>query len=143
MNDYWGSICTRSLILQFVEWPILDPLPSIGFTAFILVNVVRNLWITGKLFFQAVPDRQLRRTIESRLPLIPGIAAVHHLHLWSLDGEHHVLTAHVVLKASDDIHHPQLKAAIAKALDEYPLEHTTIEVEHSEEFCRDGAAVSK
>ena len=134
----WLAVLIVAAIMQFVAWPILDPLLSIGFTVFILVNVVRNLWATGKLFFQAVPDAQLRQTIESALLQIPGIEAIHHLHLWSLDGEHHVLTAHVVVDDSDNSHrHLQLKADIADVLARFDLQHTTIEIELSREDCRD------
>ena len=63
----WLAVLIVATIMQFADLPILDPLLSIGFTLFILVNVVRNLWSTGKLFFQAVPDVQLRQTIESAL----------------------------------------------------------------------------
>ena len=134
----WLAVLIVATIMQFVAWPILDPLLSIGFTLFILVNVVRNLWATGKLFFQAVPDAQLRQTIESALLQIPGIEAIHHLHLWSLDGEHHVLTAHVVVDDSDSSdRHLQLKADIADVLAQFELQHTTIEIELSRENCRD------
>jgi cobalt-zinc-cadmium efflux system protein len=134
----WLTVLIVATIMQFVAWPILDPLLSIGFTLFILVNVVRNLWATGKLFFQAVPDGQLRQTIESALLRIPGIQAIHHLHLWSLDGEHHVLTAHVVVDEPDNSdYHLQLKAEIAEVLAQFELAHTTIEIELSRENCRD------
>ena len=134
----WLAVLIVATIMQFVAWPILDPLLSIGFTLFILVNVVRNLWATGKLFFQAVPDRQLRQTIESSLLRIPGIEEIHHLHLWSLDGEHHVLTAHVVVDEPDNSDcHLQLKAEIAEVLAQFELAHTTIEIELSRENCRD------
>ncbi len=46
----WVAVLVVSVILQFVDWPILDPLLSVGFTLFILVNVIRNLWATGKIF---------------------------------------------------------------------------------------------
>ena len=135
----WVAILILALVLQLVDLPILDPLLSIGFTLFILVNVVRNLWLTGKLFFQAVPDKHLREDVQASLMAVTGVADVHHLHLWSLDGEHHVLTAHVVTQAPlGTAEHRQLKAAIAAALAGYRLAHTTIEIEQGEEPCRDG-----
>lgn len=52
----WVAVLIVSIILIFVDWPILDPLLSIGFTLFILVNVLRHLGSTVKLFVQASPD---------------------------------------------------------------------------------------
>lgn len=135
----WLAILIIAIILQFAEWPILDPLLSIGFTLFILFNVARNLWITGKLFFQAVPDKALHDEIKQALTSIEGIREIHHLHLWSLDGEHHVLTAHLLLD-NDNFsakYYLTMKQTVADILSEYDLAHTTIELELLQESCRD------
>lgn len=135
----WVAILIIAIILQFAEWPILDPLLSIGFTLFILFNVARNLWITGKLFFQAVPDKALHDEIKQALTSIEGIREIHHLHLWSLDGEHHVLTAHLTLD-NDNFsanYYLAMKQTVADILSQYDLAHTTIELELLQEGCRD------
>jgi cobalt-zinc-cadmium efflux system protein len=134
----WVAVLIVSIILQFVNWPILDPLLSIGFTLFILVNVIRNLWTTGKLFFQAVPNLKLHNEIRETLLGVEYIHDIHHQHLWSLDGEHHVLTLHLVVQNSFPMHkYSTTKAAVANALEPYELSHTTIEIELKEEPCRD------
>jgi len=134
----WVAVLIVAVVLQFVDWPILDPLLSISFTLFILFNVVRNLKSTAKLFFQAVPDKKLMRKIKDTLLEISQIEEVHHLHLWSLDGEHHVLTTHVKTRISmNNEAHRELKASITAALEIFDLDHTTIEIELDEEQCRD------
>jgi cobalt-zinc-cadmium efflux system protein len=134
----WVAVLIVSVVLQFKEWPILDPILSIAFTLFILFNVVRNLKDTAKLFFQAVPDKKLMGKIRKALLHIDQVEEVHHLHLWSLDGEHHVLTAHVVtIGFTDSDTHRKLKASITDSLNEFSLDHTTIEIELDEEECRD------
>lgn len=130
-----------AIILQFVDWPILDPLLSISFTLFILVNVVRNLSATAHLFLQASPDDALQRQIQNTLLDINGLESIHHLHLWSLDGEHHVLTAHVVTNINEEfnaVNYAQMKSRIANTLEQFDLVHTTIELELTQESCRDG-----
>lgn len=134
----WLAVLMVSILLMFADWPILDPLLSVGFTLFILFNVIRNLWTTGKLFLQAVPDRKLHDEIRETLLDIDGISDVHHQHLWSLDGEHHVLTAHIVVDGDFDADkYSAMKNATAEALEQYGLAHTTIEIERSVESCRD------
>lgn len=134
----WVAVLIVSVILHFVDWPILDPLLSIGFTLFILVNVIRNLWSTGKLFVQAVPDPVLHDDIRRTLLGIEHINEVHHQHLWSLDGEHHVLTAHLVVGDTFPLeNYSATKAAVAHSLEPYQLAHTTIEIELPNESCRD------
>ncbi len=125
----WVAVLIIAVILQFADLPILDPLLSIGFTLFILLNVLRNLWATGKLFLQAVPDKALHDEIRATLLKIEGAHEIHHQHLWSLDGEHHVLTAHLVVeRAFERDNFIRLKQTIAKSLKPYGLSHTTIEI---------------
>lgn len=134
----WVAVLVVALVLQFVDWPILDPLLSIGFTLFILSHVFRNLWVTGKLFVQATPDLALIGEIESALLAVEGVGEIHRLHLWSLDGEHHVLTAHAVLQQAEDVRGiERIKRRLAEVLSQYSLEHTTIEIEFPMEECRD------
>jgi len=135
----WVAVLIVSVTLMFFDWPILDPLLSIAFTLFILFNVVKNLKLTVKIFLQAVPDKTLREAIHKKLMSIPHIVEVHYLHLWSLDGERHVLTAHLVLDVtlSAEIQ-KRVKDDLKQSLHAFNLEHTTFEFEQSAEFCRDG-----
>ena len=134
----WAAILIVAAVLLVADWPILDPLLSIAFTVVILFNVVRNLDRTARLFFQGSPDTALEREIAARLHAIAHVVGIHHLHLWSLDGERHVLTVHL------DIDEPitnavqqRVKSQAADELAPYRLAHSTIEIEQAEETCRD------
>lgn len=134
----WVAVLIVSIVLLFVELPILDPLLSIGFTLFILFNVIKNLKITLALFLQATPDQAVKETIEKVLISHPEINNIHHMHFWSLDGESHVLTAHLELTEKIDVNKViLLKENIAIELSDYNLSHTTLEFEFPEEICRD------
>ncbi|AAV82474.1 cation diffusion facilitator family transporter [Pseudidiomarina halophila] len=134
----WVAVLIVGIVLLFVDWPILDPLLSIGFTLFILVNVLRNLWATLKLFIQATPDKETYRQVADTLLELPHVADLHHLHFWSLDGEEHVLTVHLVLSKNLDIEaRSDLKQRIDDVLAPYALSHTTVELEDPDEACRD------
>ena len=62
----WVAVLIVSIVLLFVELPILDSLLSIGFTLFILFNVFRNLEIyTLVLFLQAAPDEEDSRKYKT------------------------------------------------------------------------------
>lgn len=134
----WVAVLIVSIVLLFVEWPILDPILSILFTLFILYNVARNLWATLNLFAQSTPSPALHQALHHKLTSLESVRDVHHLHLWSLDGEHHVLTAHLVLASELDVaRQRQIKQQVADALEEFELTHTTIELEFPDEACRD------
>jgi cobalt-zinc-cadmium efflux system protein len=134
----WVAVLIVSVVLMFVNLPILDPILSIAFTLFILYNVVRNLRETTGLFLQGTPDDGVHSKIRETLLAIDPVGEVHHMHFWSLDGENHVLTAHLVLK---QMLPPErlmaIKGEVAKRLEKYHLAHTTIEFEFPDEGCRD------
>ena len=136
----WAVVLVGSILIYFTGWAILDPLLSIGFTLFILLNVWRSLKKTIQLFLQVAPDLTLRDKIEQALLALPFVSGQHHLHLWSLDGEQHVLTVHLTLK--EDSNSQQLmgfKQQIHQALVPFALKHTTVELESPAELCRDGS----
>lgn len=134
----WVAVLIVSIVLMFAELPILDPILSIAFTLFILVNVARNLWTTLKLFAQSSPDTGLSEKIKQALLELNNIEDLHHFHLWSLDGESHVLTVHLTLVDRLNLEQQQaLKLAIKNQLMPFKLEHTTIEFEWPNEICRD------
>ena len=134
----WASVLIVSIVLLFSDLPILDPLLSIVFTLFILMNVLRNTMKTIRIFLQSVPDRAMLEDIRNRLAGLDCVRHVHYLHLWSLDGERNVLTAHLeidrMISAEEQ---KQIKQAIRTRLADLPLAHTTIEFELPDEPCRD------
>jgi len=99
-------------------------------------NVIVNLKKTAGLFLQRVPHEINIDDVETRLLALEPVDSIHHTHVWSLDGEHHVLTTHVV------VNHDTTREAILalkKDLQEYAhqinIEHVTVEVEFDEEDC--------
>ncbi|KJY97961.1 cation diffusion facilitator family transporter [Pseudoalteromonas ruthenica] len=135
----WVAVLVVAIVLMFVDWPILDPILSICFTLFILINVVRNLVQTVRLFLQGAPDKKTQTKLTEVLIEPQEISTAHHVHYWSLDGEHHVLTAHLCL--AQELNAEQviaLKQRLADNLSEYDLAHTTLEFEYPQEQCRDG-----
>lgn len=134
----WIAVFVVAITLLFVDIPILDPLLSIAFTLFILVNVGRNLWRTLRLFLQANPDKAMLSQLTERLAAVPGVAKVHHLHFWSLDGELHVLSAHLRMKPDyDPRNQVTTKQQIAENIADFDLAHTTFEFELDAEPARD------
>ncbi|WP_417766255.1 cation diffusion facilitator family transporter [Spongiibacter tropicus] len=134
----WLAVLLVALVMPIVDMPILDPLLSVGFTLFILINVVKTVLKTGRLFIQATPNANTVDTITQSLLSLDKVESVHHLHLWSLDGEQHVLTAHIRAYPLDSLEdYSRLKETIHMALSGESIAHTTIEIELSDERCRD------
>lgn len=93
----WTAVLLVSVAVQFTDLYILDPILCMIITGYIVFNVIKNLKKTASLFLQATPDHVQVDEIEAKLLAIDGVQSVHHTHAWSLDGEHHVLTTHIVV----------------------------------------------
>ncbi|WP_075350781.1 cation diffusion facilitator family transporter [Algoriphagus marinus] len=132
----WAAVLIAGVVLYFKEIPWLDPALSLGISIFILWNVFKNLKGTIMIFLQAVPEDVSLDEIKSKICELEKVDSVHHMHIWSLEGEHHVFTVHVKLKPIETlIELNEIKTEIKKLLKAYPFSHYTIEIEDDQEEC--------
>ena len=132
----WTAVLIVAFVLLFKDIHILDPLLSILITAYVLYNVLKNLKKTLSLFLQGVPEDIEIKKLEENILNQPWVKSVHHTHIWSLDGENHVLTTHVVVfKHTTRIQINQIKKSIMALISGQHFEHTTIEIEYEDENC--------
>jgi len=132
----WVAVLIMSIVLLFTDLYILDPIFSILITSFVLYNVIKNLRKTLALFLQAVPENMDLEKIENRLLAIDNVCSSHHTHIWSMDGEHHVLTTHLVVEedtSQDEV--LCIKEDINQLSKEMDFLHTTVEIEYGDEKC--------
>lgn len=132
----WGVVLIGAGIMAIWEIPIVDPILSIGLSLFVLWNVGRNLSKVMKVFLQTVPDDFDLDDFEKTVAEIPGVSETHHAHVWSLDGENHVLTIHIVMEENtvrNDI--IRVKERVRHLLDPEDFTHVTIDVELTGEPC--------
>ncbi len=134
----WVVVLIVSIAIYFSNLYILDPLLTIFVSLFILWNILRNLYTTIKIFLQGAPTSKLHTEVQEQLATLPYVKEAHGLHLWSLDGVRHVLTAHLVLNVELNKEIQSLvKKEISKRLARFHFSHTAIEFEQNFEACRD------
>lgn len=129
----WAVVLAGATVMRFTELVWLDPVLSIGISLFIIFHALRNLKTVADLFLQKIPDGVSVAQIKARLEEIDGVLGVHHIHLWSMDGQHPCATMHVV--TDGDPH--AIKHAIREALAHHGIAHVTIETETKGEHCHD------
>jgi len=132
----WVAVLVVSIVLLYTDLYILDPVLSLIVTGFILFNVMKNLRRTLSLFLQAVPETIDIETFELEIKNLDMVEGIHHTHAWSLDGENHVLTTHVILcpgAKQQQIRH--IKDKVREMAEYFGVTHTTVEFEYMEEDC--------
>lgn len=130
----WVGVLVVSVVMMFVDLPVLDPILSIVISLWVLSNVYKNLRDTFKIMLQATPPDVDVDKLQNELLQLPGVESLHDLHLWTMDGNSHIMTLHLVI--SDIGNNGQATKdnviAIAK---EYSIDHVTVELESSGTIC--------
>jgi cobalt-zinc-cadmium efflux system protein len=126
----WAAVLVVGIISLFVDLPILDPLLSLLISLYIMVPAFKNLRKATQLLLQAVPSELDLSDLQQRLLSVSQVTGLRNLHLWSLDGERHVLITRLVVDSntpSEDYH--RIKSNARQAVEDLNFEYLTIEIE--------------
>ena len=125
----WAVVLVGAIVMRFTDFALLDPILSICVAAFILSHAVHNLKDTLNIFLEKSPLSTLQ--LREHLMALEGIEDVHHIHIWTLDGQTHCATLHAV--TAEDPH--SIKDSIRHELTHLGVGHVTIELEVPGEHC--------
>lgn len=136
----WLVVFIGSILIKFTDILILDSLMSIGVAVFILINAFKNFKSILDLFLIKLPKSISIDEIKEHLKQIKGIKEIHHIHIWSIDGNNNYATMHV---KTNDKKLKDLKKKIKEELNEHGINHITIEFEDDDEKCEELECVIK
>lgn len=133
MGDLLGSVgaVVAGLVVWLTGWTLADPLVSLLITALILLSAGRLLRETVNVLLEGTPQHIDVSEVERAMRAVPGVQAVHDLHVWTVTSGFVALSGHALIAPSAD------SQAVLRALqrmlhDRFAIEHTTVQVEHSE-----------
>ena len=114
--------------MLLLGWRWLDP----ALAALVSLVIALTSWTLLRDSFRqamdAVPAHIDSDAVQHFLETLPGVGAVHHLHIWSIGSAEIALTAHVVRSRIDD--HDAFLDQVAHDLDErFGINHATVQVE--------------
>jgi len=125
------GVVVTGVILLFAHWWWLDPAVSLAIGAVIAIGTRGLLREALDLAMDAVPAGIDPGAVEAWLAALPGVAAVHDLHIWGMSTSEAALTVHLVVEpgAFDDA---ALARAAAGLRERFGIVHTTIQVGHGD-----------
>lgn len=129
-SDMIGSlgVIAAALIIHFTGWLWVDALVA----AAIGLWVMPRTWILLKeslnILLEGIPKGIELDAIEQALLAVPGVGAVHDLHVWSLTSGKNSLTVHLVL-AGEGEEQAVLASAQRVLAEQFAIHHTTVQVE--------------
>jgi len=127
----WLIVLIGAIVMRFTDFTLLDPILSIGVAIFICIHAVKHLTQTCKLFLDKTPDGISVTELTKSVCAIDGVIDAHHVHVWSIDGQNHCATLHMV---TDQNAH-EIKYKVRELLQTFAIVHVTIEVETANEHC--------
>ena len=130
----WIILLTGSIIMKFWNKPVIDPVMTIAFTIFVLWGASKNAKETFNLLLEGVPKYIDIDKVKESILSVEGVRRVHDIHIWSLEGETDILTAHVVVENKYLQKPDNVKKVIKSELQKHYIEHSTLELE-SEGVC--------
>ncbi|AWK86935.1 cation diffusion facilitator family transporter [Azospirillum thermophilum] len=129
------GVVIAAILVGLTGWLWIDPLTGLAIAAVITVGTWGLLRDSIRLALAAVPESVDRAGVETYLADLPGVTAVHDLHIWPLSTTEVALTAHLVRPGAgpdDDL----LKEVAQTLKERFGIGHATLQVEHDGAFCR-------
>jgi len=129
-----AGVVASGLVIWLAGWQWLDPATSLVIVSLILMSTWGLLRESANLVMDTIPAQVDRDAIEDYLRGLPGVTAVHDLHIWGLSTTDIALTAHLVRpgKGTDD-------ALLMDTSDQlhrrFGIGHSTFQIEEGDEAC--------
>ncbi len=127
----WIIVLIGAIVMRFTDFFLIDPIMSIGVALFIFIHAIRTLKESIDLFLEKTPCGMNISELCEHICNIEGILNVHHVHIWSMDGQNNYATMHVV--TNEEPH--KIKEKIREELREHGIGHVTLELETEGEHC--------
>jgi cobalt-zinc-cadmium efflux system protein len=133
------GVVITGLLMARTGWAWLDPAVSLGLGVVIIAGTWRLLWESFNLAMDAVPEGVDLEAVEHYLTSLPGIAAIHDLHVWGMSTTETALTVHLV-KPGAEVDDALIGRICHELHARFGIEHTTIQLERSDRHCQQAPA---
>ena len=130
MGDLLGSVAAivAGIVIYFTGFTPIDPLLSALVAGLILLSTVSILRETTTVLLDSVPPEVDYPRVGGALAAVPGVVAVHDLHVWAMVPGRCALSAHVLVE--DIGRWPAILAAARAMLErDFEIKHVTVQPE--------------
>lgn len=128
LSDALGSVAAivAGAVIVFTAWTPIDPILSLAVSLLILRSTWQLLAQSTGVLMEGVPAHLSYDEIGRALARVPGVAAVHDLHVWHMTSDRAALSAHVLIR--EPAEWPQTLAAAQRLLAErFGIDHVTLQ----------------
>ena len=130
MGDLLGSVAAllAGLVIQLTGWMPIDAILSILVSLLILKSTISILHESYHFLMEGVPLHIDYLQVGSDLKKVPGVLAVHDLHVWEMTPSFPALIGHIEIEHMQDW--PEIMSRInLMLLDQHGIDHVTLQPE--------------
>ncbi len=130
-----AGVVAAGLVILLTGWNRLDPVVSLAINAVIVWGTWSLLTGSLSMSLNGVPPGIDVAAVSAFLVRLPGVSALHDLHVWPLSTTRNALTCHLVVPAG----HPGdefLRGAATDLERRFGISHATLQVEADADRCR-------
>lgn len=133
MGDALGSLgaLAAAAIIWLTGWTAADPIVSIALSLLILVGGWRLVRESTDILLDAVPRHVALAEVQRRIREVPGVVAVHDLHVWTVVNGVVAMSGHAVVP--DLVAHPGVLEGIRTEMAALGIDHVTMQLEVADE----------
>lgn len=130
LSDMLGSIgvIVAALLMMWKGWRLADPIIGAGIGLFIVPRTWGLLKQVTHILMEGTPPNVDVSALEQKLTAIPGVTAVHDLHVWTVTSGFDAMSCHLVV-AEMSKGREALREARRVMKDDFAIDHVTIQVE--------------
>ncbi|MDT0574620.1 cation diffusion facilitator family transporter [Croceicoccus sp. F390] len=130
-----AGVVVAGLLIWWTGLAWIDPITSLAIVGVIAVGTWGLLKDSVRMGLLAVPENIDEGAVRRRLEALPGVAALHDLHIWPMSTTQSALTAHLVMPdgyPGDEFLHD----AAHLLHQDFSIEHATLQIETDmDRFC--------
>lgn len=131
----WVAVIIGAIIIYFTKWYWIDHLLTLGIGLFISINALKNIIHTMKIMLQSVPEDLDVNGLSIEIKNLQQVEAFHDLHVWTMDGNYHVASIHVLVDGLNTQDYTSLYQDIRLIMEKYNIQHPTIQIETMNDTC--------
>jgi len=126
------GVVISAMIIHYTDWHWLDPVVGIIIVVIILFGTWGLLRDSVILILDAIPHYIDHVGVKNYLHSLPGVTAIHDLHIWGLSTREVALTAHLIMpeKTLSDADYKKINDVLHH---DYKISHVTLQVEGGSE----------
>lgn len=135
LSDLAGSLAAilAGAIVWATGWNAADPLISLGLAVLLVWSALRLLRRSVDVLMEAAPRHISTAALESAIAGVPGVHAVHDLHVWTVASGMVALSAHATV--GDAGRHQEVLEEITRRMRGAGVQHVTVQLERDNICC--------